>query len=138
MIFIYTRVQNTISLSSHEQVFNEATFREILLPSCATWSFTLPDDGRSISRNVAALNILVQDLINLLYYEHWTDKRNNFYVRDFKLKKVIFGVSTDSNNMAIVIIIGIYIWGGGKIYYDLRVFAFLSFSKWNFYEYYLK
>ena len=27
-----------------------------------------PDDGRSISRNVAHLNILVHDVINLLYY----------------------------------------------------------------------
>ena len=26
------------------------------------------DDGRSISRNVASLNILVHDVINLLYY----------------------------------------------------------------------
>ena len=33
-----------------------------------------PDDGRSISRNVALLNILAHDVINLLYYEHWTDK----------------------------------------------------------------
>ena len=29
-----------------------------------------PDDGRSISRNVASLNILVHDVINLLYYEY--------------------------------------------------------------------
>ena len=29
-----------------------------------------PDDGRSISRNVAHLNILVHDVINLLYYEY--------------------------------------------------------------------
>ena len=44
-------------------MFNEATFREI-------------EDGmkkylskrRSISRNVASLNILVHDVINLLYY----------------------------------------------------------------------
>ena len=28
-----------------------------------TQSFTLPDDGRSISRNVASLNILVRDVI---------------------------------------------------------------------------
>ena len=32
-----------------------------------------PDDGRSISRNVSHLNILVHDVINLLYYEYWTD-----------------------------------------------------------------
>ena len=30
----------------------------------------LPDDGRSISRNVAHLNLLVHDMINLLYYEY--------------------------------------------------------------------
>ena len=29
-----------------------------------------PDDGRSISRKVASLNILVYDLMNLLRYEH--------------------------------------------------------------------
>ena len=29
-----------------------------------------PDDGRSISRNVAHLNLLVHDMINLLYYEY--------------------------------------------------------------------
>ena len=33
-----------------------------------TRSFPLPDDGRSISRNEALLNILVHDVINLLYY----------------------------------------------------------------------
>ena len=27
-----------------------------------------PDDGRSISRNVAHLNLLVHGMINLLYY----------------------------------------------------------------------
>ena len=43
-------------------MFNEATFREILLPSS-------PDDGRSISRNVASLSIHVHDVINLLYYK---------------------------------------------------------------------
>ena len=29
-----------------------------------------PDDGRSIFRNVTSLNILVHDMINLVYYEH--------------------------------------------------------------------
>ena len=33
----------------------------------------LPDDGRSISWNVASLNMPVHDVINLLYYEYWTD-----------------------------------------------------------------
>ena len=40
----------------------------------------MPDDGRSISRNAAHLNMLVHDLINLLYYECWTDKQKYFYV----------------------------------------------------------
>ena len=43
----------------------------------------LPDDGRSISRNVAELNILVHDVITLLYYEYWTDKQKYFYVKDY-------------------------------------------------------
>ena len=38
------------------------------------------DDGRSISRNVISLNILVHGVVNLLYYEHSTDKRKYFYV----------------------------------------------------------
>ena len=32
--------------------------------------FKLPDDKRSISRIVASLNILVDDVINQFYYEH--------------------------------------------------------------------
>ena len=39
-----------------------------------------PDDGRSIFRNVAHLNRHVHDVINLLYYEYWTDKQKYFYV----------------------------------------------------------
>ena len=54
---------------------------------------------RSISRNVASLNILIHDLINLFYYEHWTDKRNYFYVYQWTsyryliltCKKISFG-----------------------------------------------
>ena len=40
----------------------------------------MPDDGRSISQHVVSLNILAHGSwhVNLLYYEHWTDKRNIF------------------------------------------------------------
>ena len=41
---------------------------------------TLITNGRSISQNLAHLNILVHDEINLLYYEYWTDKQKYFYV----------------------------------------------------------
>ena len=40
-----------------------------------TATTTLPDDGRSISRDLVQLKILVHDGINLLYYEYWTDKQ---------------------------------------------------------------
>ena len=40
-----------------------------------TYSFKFPDDGRSISRNVASLNLLIHDTINLLYYEQRTEKK---------------------------------------------------------------
>ena len=50
-------IHNTISLSCHEQV------------CLSGLRFESPDDGRSISRNVAHLNILVHDMINLLYYK---------------------------------------------------------------------
>ena len=39
------------------------------------------NDGRSLSRNIALLNILVHNLIIVLYDEHWTDKWKYFYVR---------------------------------------------------------
>ena len=51
-------VHNTISLSRHEQVcLMRLRFERYF-----------SHDGRSISRNVASLNILVHDVINLLYY----------------------------------------------------------------------
>ena len=48
----------------------------------------MPDDQKSISRNVASLNILVNDVRNLLYYEHWIDKRKYFYVYAILQKKI--------------------------------------------------
>ena len=47
-----------------------------------TFPIIWPDDERSISRNVADLNILVHDPINLLYYEYRTDKQKYFYNND--------------------------------------------------------
>ena len=43
-------------------MFNEATFPEML-------PLLQPDDGSNNSPDVASLNILVHDVINLLYYE---------------------------------------------------------------------
>ena len=40
----------------------------------------MPDDRRSISRNVTCLNILVHDVIKLLYYEYWADRQKYFYI----------------------------------------------------------
>lgn len=40
--------------------------------------FTFHHDGRNISRIVASLNIFLHDVINLLYYSHWTDKQKKF------------------------------------------------------------
>ena len=50
---------------------------------------------RSISRNITHLNILVHDVINLLYYEYWTDKQKYFYVyEDNAHLEVIFCMQT--------------------------------------------
>ena len=54
-----------ISLSRHEQVCLSGLRFE------RYFAHHRPDDGRSISRNVAHLNILVHDVTNLLYYEYW-------------------------------------------------------------------
>ena len=43
--------------------------------------FNEADDGRSISWNIASLKIIVHDVINLLYYEHWTGKHDNGNIR---------------------------------------------------------
>ena len=55
-------IHNIISLSCHEQVCLSGLRFERYFSH-----HHLPDDGRSISRNVAHLNILVHDMINLLY-----------------------------------------------------------------------
>ena len=60
-IFEITNTNNTISLSRHEQV--------CLMRLRFERYFSHHRDGRSISRNVASLNTLVHDVINLLYYE---------------------------------------------------------------------
>ena len=61
----------TVSLSRHEQV---CLMRLRFEKNFSYWA----DDGRSISRNVVSLNILVHDMINLLHYEHWKDKQKYF------------------------------------------------------------
>ena len=50
----------------------EKIHREVIQYVYTSWT--------SISRNVAYLNTLVHDVINLLHYEHWTDKQKYFYV----------------------------------------------------------
>ena len=60
---------NTISLSSHEQIcLSRLRFDR--------YFYNHP----IIFWNVAYLNILVHDVINLLYYEYWTDKQKHFYI----------------------------------------------------------
>ena len=36
--------------------------------------------GKASLEMLSQLNTLVSDVMNLLYYEHWTDKRNYFYL----------------------------------------------------------
>ena len=52
----------------------------------------LSDDGRSISRNITSLSILVYDLINLLHYEHWIDKQKYFCLYPFLVETCPFWV----------------------------------------------
>ena len=64
-------------------MFNEATFREILLPSSG-------DDGRSISRNVASLNILVHDVMLMQvqdYIDSFLNPKKDSYVENTRLMK---------------------------------------------------
>ena len=61
---------NTIRLSCHEKVCLTGLHLERYRP----------DHGRSLPENVAHLNVLVHDVINLLYYEYGTDKQKYFYI----------------------------------------------------------
>ena len=56
-------------------MFNDATFWEVFLPF------------------VASLNILVQDKINVLYYEHWTDNQKYFYINSLFLLYNVSGLT---------------------------------------------
>ena len=58
---------------------------------------TSPDDWRSISRNVASLNIFVHDVRNFLYYEHRTDKGKYFNEFMKLLVYYTFSFSFDKN-----------------------------------------
>ena len=60
-----------------------------------TYSFKFPDDGRSISRNVASLNLLIHDTINLLYYEQRTEKKKNYVQEKIKFN---FGIRIISDS----------------------------------------
>ena len=44
-----------------------------------TWK-TSKNVGKASLEMLSQLNTLVSDVMNLLYYEHWTDKRNYFYL----------------------------------------------------------
>ena len=76
-------VHNTISLSRHEQVcLMKLRFERYFSHHRDFSHHHRPDDGRSIFRNVASLNILAHDVINLLYYN----------------KTSIIGKTTDNGN----------------------------------------
>ena len=57
----FHQMQHNTCIVSWTSTFKWAMFQEIL-------------------QNVAHLNILVHDVINLLYYEYWTDKKKYFYI----------------------------------------------------------
>ena len=72
-----------------------STTAEIYMQAYERTAITrLPNDGRSISRNVAHLKILLHDAINLLYYECWTDKQKYIYQQTDGVATVGPGSST--------------------------------------------
>ena len=62
-------IHNIISLSRHEQVYLSGLRFERYFSHHRDFSHHRADDGRSICRNLAHLNILVHDVINLLNNE---------------------------------------------------------------------
>ena len=59
----------------------------------------MPDDERNISRNVAHLNILVHDVINLLYY-HTKEYSNTFDPTTIFLQREKSGLNIKEPNEA--------------------------------------
>ena len=51
-----------------------------ILSTFCTFMFPILNTIRLSDHEQVSLNILVHDVINLLYYEHWTDKYKYFYV----------------------------------------------------------
>ena len=88
-IFAYLfSVHHTISLSRHEKVcLMRRRFERY-------FSRYRAHDGRSISRNVASLNILVHDVINLLYYKtspSYTSQASNLLCKLNNWLEALFG-----------------------------------------------
>ena len=87
--FASIKLYSLISFVSHiaqlylTQVHNLFCFRiglHIFYNYATPLSFTLLNVWRSISQNVASLNILGHDVVDL-YYGHWTVKGNYLYVQ---------------------------------------------------------
>ena len=68
-------LSNILYFTLGTSMFNDATFWEVFLPF------------------VASLNILVQDKINVLYYEHWTDNQKYFYINSLFLLYNVSGLT---------------------------------------------
>ena len=54
----------------------------------------MPDDGRGISQNIAYFNILIHDVINLLYYKRFITrlKTEKFKIISFNVKSLFTNV----------------------------------------------
>ena len=65
-------IHNILSLSSHEQVCLSGLPCPMMGEVSLETEKKNPDGGRSISRNIAHLIILVHDVINLLYYWYYS------------------------------------------------------------------
>lgn len=43
-------------------------------------SMIRPNKGRGFCHNIASLNLVVHGMIDLLFYEQWTDKLEYFFI----------------------------------------------------------
>ena len=86
----FKRITSMTSLSCHEQVcLTRLRFWEILLPSSA-------DDGRSISRNVASLNVLVHDVINFCIINNLSPRSNLGFPNSLVITRVLNLIADNS------------------------------------------
>ena len=73
-------VRSQPSLFQNNTIISLSLLQQVCLMRLYFERYFSHDFGGIISPILASLNTLAHDVINVLYYEHWTDEQKYFYV----------------------------------------------------------